>query len=398
MAYHNSTLSLEKMLLKFITEDDPMLEMLKWLCDQLMEAELSSKLGAGKSERTDKRKGYRSGYRPRRFDTRLGTMYLMVPRPRKGGYIPFFVTERKRSEIALMNVIQEAFINGVSTRKIEKVAKSLGIDGISKGQVSSITKELNQQVENFRSRDLEAVYPVLWVDALYEKIRDESNKVQNMAVHIVCGIKRDGSRDILAVEPMYEESESSYLNLFDNLKSRGLSDVWLVVSDAHKGLVSAVKKSFIGASWQRCKVHFMRNILAHIPAKQKKFFSSKLKQIWLQPDYDSAKQYAYTIMDEFEDLYPKAIKVLEEGLEDSLQFYNYEKIDHRKISSTNMVERLNREIRRRTKVVGIFPSMDSYIRLVTSYLIEYSEDWSTGRCYIDSKIIEEIFEEKLKIA
>jgi len=331
MAYQDSTLSFEKMLLKFITEDDPMLEMLKWLCNQLMEAELTSKLGATKSERTDKRNGYRSGYRPRRFDTRMGTMYLMVPRPRKGGYIPFFVTERKRSEVALMNVIQEAFINGVSTRKIERVAKSLGIDGISKGQVSNITKELNRQVEAFGSRDLETEYPVLWVDALYEKIRDETNKVQNMAVHVICGIKRGGTRDILAIEPMYEESESSYLNLFDNLKNRGLSDVWLVVSDAHKGLISAVKKSFIGASWQQCKVHFMRNILAHIPAKQKKTFSAKLKQIWLQPDYESAKRYAYTIMDEFEDLYPSAIKILEEELEDSLQFFNYEKIDHRKI-------------------------------------------------------------------
>lgn len=336
------------MLVKFMIEDDPMLEMLKWLCEQIMEAELTSKIGATKSERTDKRNGYRAGYRPRRFDTRMGTMYLMVPKPRKGGYIPFFVTERKRSEVALINVVQEAFINGVSTRKIDRLAKSLGIDGISKGQVSNITKELNQQVEAFRSRDLETEYSVLWVDALYEKIRDTDNKVQNMAVHIVCGIKRDGTRDILSIEPMYEESESSYLNLFDNLKKRGLSNVWLVVSDAHKGLVSAVKKSFLGASWQRCKVHFMRNILAHIPAKNKKIFSEKLKQIWLQPDYESAKKYAYNLMDEFEELYPSAIKTLEEGLENSLQFYNYGKIDHRKISSTNMIERLNREIRRRT--------------------------------------------------
>jgi len=215
-----------------------------------------------------------------------------------------------------------------------------------------------------------------------------------MAVHVVCGIKLDGTRDILAIQPMYEESEASYTALFQGLKDRGLERTWLVVSDAHKGIVAAVPKSFVGTSWQRCKVHFMRNILAHIPAKQKKPFATKLKQIWLQPDSKSAKQYANMIMDEYENRYPEAIKTLENGLEDSLQFFNFEKIDSRKIASTNMIERLNKEIRRRTKVVGIFPSMDSYIRLVTSYLIEYSEDWSSGRSYIDSRIIATIHEEK----
>lgn len=397
MAYSNSNLPFEKMLLKFVTEEDPMLEMLKWLCDQLMEAEFSTKLGADKSERSSERNGYRSGYRTRRFDTRMGTMYLVVPKPRKGGYIPFFVTEKKRSEVALLNVIQEAFINGVSTRKIEKLAKSLGIDSISRGHVSNITKELNEKVNEFRARTLDEEYPVLWVDALYEKIRDNGH-VRNMAVHVVCGIRLDGTRDILAVQPMYEESEASYTSLFQSLKDRGLKKTWLVVSDAHKGLVAAVPKAFVGASWQRCKVHFMRNILAHIPAKQKKSFATKLKQIWLQPDYKSAKRYASMIMDEFENKYPEAIETLENGLEDSLQFFSFEKIDSRKIASTNMIERLNKEIRRRTRVVGIFPSMDSYIRLVTSYLIEYSEDWSSGRSYIDSKIIEAIHEEKLNAA
>lgn len=393
MAYSNSNLPFEKMLLKFVAKEDPMLEMLKWLCEQLMEAELSAKIGADKSERSTERNGYRSGYRTRRFDTRMGTMYLVIPKPRKGGYIPFFVTEKKRSEVALMNVIQEAFINGVSTRKIDKLAKSLGIESISRGQVSNITKELNEKVNEFRSRTLDEEYPVLWVDALYEKIRDNGH-VRNMAVHVVCDIKLDGTPGILAVQPMYEESEASYTALFQSLKDRGLKKTGLVVSDAHKGLVAAVPKAFVGSSWQRCKVHFMRNILAHIPAKQKKSFATKLKQIWLQPDYKSAKRYASMVMDEYESKYPEAIETLENGLEDSLQFFNFEKIDSRKIASTNMIERLNKEIRRRTRVVGIFPSMDSYIRLVTSYLIEYSEDWSSGRSYIDSKIIATIQEEK----
>ena len=232
MAYLNSTVSFEKMLMKFISEEDPMQSMLKWLCERLMEVEVESKLCAEKSERNKERRGYRSGYRVRRFDTRMGTMYLMVPKIRNGGYIPFFVEAKKRSEAALMNVIQEAYVNGVSTRKIDKLTKTLGIESISHSQVSAITKDLNEQVEAFRSRKLEATYPVLWVDALYERIRD-TQRVKNMAVLVVTGINLEGKRDILAVEPMYEESAATYTNVFDQLKERGLENVWLVVSDAH---------------------------------------------------------------------------------------------------------------------------------------------------------------------
>ena len=394
MVYSNSTVIFEKMLMKFMSEADPMLSMLKWLCEQLMEAEVTSKVNAAKSERTPERSGYRSGYRVRRFDTRMGSIYLFVPKLRKGGYIPFFISEKKRSEVALMNVIQEAYINGVSTRKIEKLAKSLGIDSISRSQVSEITKELNDQVAAFRNRPLEKTYPVLWVDALYEKIR-YGKHVKNMAVLVVIGVDESGHRDILTIEPMQEESEATYKELFENLKARGLKDAWLVVSDAHKGLMKAIQSSFIGCCWQRCKVHFMRNILAHVPAKGKATFAGKLKQIWLQPDIESAKAYANSLMDQYENLYPSAIEVLELGLEDSLQFYNFERMDFRKISSTNMLERLNREIRRRTNVVGIFPSMDSYIRLVTTYLIEYAEDWSSGRCYIKPETIQLTQEDRM---
>ena len=397
MVHPHSTGNFEKMLLQFMSEEDPMLAMLKWLCEQLMEAEVTSKLNAYKSERNTERSGYRSGYRVRRFDTRMGTSYLFVPKLRKGGYIPFFVSERKRSEAALMNVIQEAYINGVSTRKIERLAKSLGIESISRGQVSEITKELNEQVSAFRTRPLEKTYPVLWVDALYEKIR-YGRQVRNMAVLLVIGVDEHGKRDILAVEPMQEESEATYRSLFENLKSRGLKDAWLVVSDAHKGLVKAIQESFLGCSWQRCKVHFMRNILAHLPARGKAEFAEKLKQIWLQPDVESARSYASAIMDNYGDLYPGAVGVLETGLEDSLQFYSFDRIDPRKVSSTNMLERLNREIRRRTSVVGIFPSIDSYIRLVTTYLIEYGEDWSTGRCYIKSEVIQLTRDDRLRAA
>jgi putative transposase len=316
-----------------------------------------------------------------------------VPKLRKGGYIPFFVSEKSRSEAALMNVIQEAYINGVSTRKIRRLAQSLGIESISRGQVSNITRELNEQVQAFRNRKLEKIYPVLWVDALYEKIRYD-NRVINMAVEVVIGIDIEGKRDILAIETMQEESEATYKSLFDSLKARGLEEVWLVVSDAHKGLTKAIRESFVGCAWQRCKVHFMRNILARIPSKDKATFASRLKQIWLQPDIDTAKAYADSLMNEYENRYPEAIRSLEEGLEDSLQFYSFQRMDARKISSTNMLERLNREIRRRTNVVGVFPNMDSYIRLVTSCLIEYSEDWSAGNAYINPEKIVLIQEER----
>jgi putative transposase len=279
MAYHKSTLNFEKMLLKFIGEPDPMLSMLEWLCHKMMEVEVASKLGASKNEHSDDRKGYLSGTRVRRFDTRMGTMYLLVPKVRKGGYVPFFVTEKKRSEQALLQVVQEAFVNGISTRKIERLAHSLGIESISASQVSVINKQLNEQIQEFRERRLNETYPVIWVDALYEKIRAD-HRICNMAVLVVCGVNLDGQREILAVEPMFEESEASYTALFDSLKARGLRNIWLAVSDAHQGLVNAVHKSFIGCSWQRCKVHFMRNILAHVPAKEKEFFAAKLKQIW----------------------------------------------------------------------------------------------------------------------
>ena len=212
-------------------------------------------------------------------------MYLMVPKIRNGGYIPFFVEARKGSEVALMNVFQEVYVNGVSTRKIDRLTKALGIESISRGQVSTITKELNEQVDAFRQRTLETTYSVLWVDVLYERIRD-NHTVKNMAVLVVTGINLAGKRDILAVEPMYEESAATYTELFDTLKARALKTVWLVVADVYKGLVKAVRESFIGCAWQRCKVHFMRNILAHIPGKDKKTVTGKLKQIWLQPNYD----------------------------------------------------------------------------------------------------------------
>jgi transposase-like protein len=387
MAKRNLSTLFKSLLLQFVGEADPLLSMLEWMTQQLMQVEAEARVGAEKGKHTTERKTHFSGYRWRRFDTRLGTTYLCVPKLRNGGYVPFFVVERKRSEQALVQVIQEAFVNGVSTRKVERLAKALGIEGMSASQVSEISRGLDEQVEAFRSRELEEEYPVVWVDALYEKIRMDG-RVISAAVLVVTAINRSGTREILAVEPMESETEATYTRVFQNLKARGLKRVWLVVSDAHLGIQAAVKKCFLGSSWQRCRIHFIRNILATVGQREKARVAAKLKQIWQQPDRGSAIRMARLFIAEFRQSHPLTVETLRQGLEDSLQFYAFEELDGRKISSTNMQERLHEEVRRRSRVVGIFPSSESYVRLVTAYLIEYSEEWAVARSYIRSELIE----------
>jgi transposase-like protein len=397
MASSKDTTLYEGLLSQFIGEPDPLQAMLEWITTQMMQIEASQKVGASKGQHSAERTTYFSGTRVRRFDTRLGTMYLLVPKLRKGGYIPFFVTAKKRSEQALMEVVQEAFISGVSTRKTDRLAQALGIANISAGQVSDITRALDAQVQAFRTRPLEAAYPVLWIDALYEKIR-VNHRVQNLAVLVVMGITQTGTREVLAVEPVYQEAQETYQALFQSLKERGLQQVWLCVSDAHRGLQAAIQQEFLGCSWQRCKVHFLRNILAKVSPKQKKTVAQRLTQIWHQPDMATARRYAASLINEYEEAFPEAMARLEEGLEDSLQCYAFSHFDARKVSSTNVLERLNREIRRRSRVASPFPSMASYLRLITCYLIEYTEDWSTGRSYISATNIEDQAEALSKAA
>ena len=383
MAKKNDTRFFENKLLDFVAAQDPLLEMLQWVMDKFMEIEVARKTGAPKGSHSQGRTGYRCGYRVRRFDTRLGTVYLSVPKIRQGGYIPFFVTEKKRSEQALIQVVQECWLNGVSTRKIENIARRLGIESLSASEVSEINSGLDQMVEEFRTRRLDAEYPVIWADALYEKIRD-NHRVVSKAVMVVKAVNLEGRQEILAVEPMENESEETYSALFRKLQERGLEKVWLCVSDAHRGLQAAIRSTLHGTSWQRCKVHFMRNILAYVPQRDKERVAARLRLIWQAPDEKSARAMKAAFCQEYEKSFPKAVECLEEGFEDSVQFYAFEELDGRKISSTNTLERLNREIRRRSSVVGIFPSTDSYIRLITSYLLEYSDDWQTERCYMNA--------------
>ncbi|HOW86792.1 MAG TPA: IS256 family transposase [Candidatus Aminicenantes bacterium] len=381
MAQQHYKSPLEKALLQFIAEPDPYLAMLKWVMTEMMRIEAEAKVGAAKGKHSSERATYFSGARARRVDTRMGTVYLLVPKVRKGGYVPFFVSERRRSEQALIAVVQEAFVNGVSTRKIERLAHAMGIENISASQVSEFNKELDAQVEDFKARPLAEEYPFLWIDALYQKVRVEG-RVISVAVMIACGVNPAGSREILAVEPMFDESEDSWRVFFRKLKARGMKRTALVISDAHAGIQAAARKEWLGASWQRCKVHFMRNILAKVPHREKSRFAAHLKQIWLEPDKKSARRAAAALIDDYEKRFPDAIRCLEEGLEDSLSFYDFPEVDKKRISSTNGQERLNMEIRRRSRVVGVFPSVESYVRLTICYLIEYSEDWANERSYI----------------
>ena len=382
MAQEHDTTCFMEVLQEISESGNPLLTMLRMMCQEFMELEVSQKISADRSERTESRSGYRSGYRDRRLDTRLGTLNLSVPKLRSGGYVPAFMERWQRSEQALIATIHDIYVMGVSTRKVKALAESMGIESISAAEVSKMAKGLDEQVEAFRKQDFSGKkYPILWVDAIYEKVRVDS-RVVSMAIEIVCGVSTDGHREVLAIEPMAMESKDSYLALFRDLRSRGLEVPKLIISDAHTGLVAAIQEGFPGASWQRCKVHFMRNILAHIPQRSKDTFAKELKQIWLAENIDQARKLASILADKYRSKYPKAIECLENGLEDSLTFFSFPMIDQRKIASSNMIERLNKEIRRRTRVVGIFPNEASYMRLVCSYIMEYAEDWAYERVYL----------------
>jgi len=289
----------------------------------------------------------------------------------------------------------------VSTRKIERLAKEMGIENISASQVSQINKGLDEQVEAFRNRPLEKSYPFVWVDALYEKVRNPEGRVVSTAIMIAYGVTLEGRREVLAIEPFRAETAETWRAFFEKLKARGVEDIALLISDAHFGIQKALKETFIGSSWQRCKVHFMRNILAHVPPKSKERFAARLKQIWLQESKQDAMMIAETIREEFGKKFPEAIEVLDSGLEDSLQFYHFPQIDKRRIGSTNVLERINKEIRRRSRVVSIFPSKTSYLRLIATYLMEYTEDWEVERSYIKPDKLQEvmdIYEAQLRAA
>lgn len=354
--------------------DDPIRAMAQLMADFLMESEVTAKVGAEPHERSAERTTYRNGYRPRRWDTRLGTLELQVPKVREGGYVPSFIEHRKRSEQALISVIQEAVVQGVSTRKIEAVLSELGIAGVSAGQVSQLCSALDDKVRQFRERRLgECRY--LWVDAVYEKVR-EDERVESMAVVIATGVNLQGRREVVGFDVIPTESEEGWTQFFKDLKERGLHGVRLVVSDAHGGLKNAVKK-VMKSEWQRCKVHFYRNVLVQVPRRSQAEVAEAMKAVFVQRDEKSAKAKAAELVRQLQSRFAKAMEIFEAGIDDVLSYFHYPAPHRTRISSTNPLERLNKEIRRRTRVVGIFPHRGACLRLIGMLLIETHEDWLT---------------------
>jgi putative transposase len=354
--------------------EDPLRAMAEMIADFIMEAEVTAKVGAEPHERSPERTTHRNGFRERRWDTRLGTLALKVPKVRDGGYVPSFIEHRRRSEQALVSVIQEAVVQGVSTRKIEAVLEEFGIAGISAGQVSQLCAALDEKVRQFRERPLgESRY--LWVDALYEKVRID-NRVESMAVVIATGVNPQGRREVLGFDVIPAESEESWTLFFKSLKERGLKGVSLVISDAHAGLKAAVRK-VLKAEWQRCKVHFYRNVLVHIPKRSQAEVSEAMKGVFVQRDEKSARAKAADLMGLFQNRFSQAMEVFEAGIDDVLSYLHYPQPHRIRISSTNPLERLNLEIRRRTRVIGIFPHAGACVRLIGMLLVEKHEDWLT---------------------
>jgi len=354
--------------------EDPIRAMAEMITDFVMEAEVSAEIGAEPYERAAERTTQRNGYRQRRWDTRLGTLNLQVPKVREGGYIPSFIEHRRRSEQAMVSVIQEAVVQGVSTRKIEAVLKQFGIAGVSAGQVSQLCAGLDEKVHQFRERPLGEIRYV-WVDALYEKVRMDE-RVESMAVVVATGVNVQGGREVLGFDVIPTESEEGWSLFFKSLKERGLCGVQLVISDAHTGLKAAVRKMF-KAEWQRCKVHFYRNVLVHVSKRSQADVSEAMKAVFVQRDDSSAKAKAADLVKQFQSRFPKAMEVFEAGIDDVLSYLHYPQSHRTRVSSTNPLERLNLEIRRRTRVVGIFPHAGACTRLIGMLLLEKHEDWLT---------------------
>ncbi len=365
-------------------------ELLALVLDRAMEIEVDQRVGAGRYERTGERQSYRNGSRPRRFDTRLGTIDLDVPKLRFGGYVPAFLERRSRSERALVAVVQEAMLAGVSTRKMEKLARSLGVESISKSQVSELCAELDAKATTFRMRPLVKRYPYLMLDALYEKVRVDG-AVVTQAVVVAYGIGEDGLREVIGVDVVESESTDSWTTFLRGLADRGLHGVKLVVSDAHAGLKAAIASVLSGSSWQRCKVHFMRNIIAHVPLKQKAAVGSDLSSIFAQPTRELAERRAADVAVTHRRSSARAMQILDDGISEALNYLAFPRPHWRKLASTNPIEHLNRDIRRRTKLVGIFPNITSALRLITLVLAEQTEDWQTERRYMNADLLSPLY-------
>lgn len=365
-------------------KDDLSKTILTTVFQQLMEEQRTQYIKANEYERSDERVSQRNGYYKRGWTTRIGTLDLEVPRTRDGKFSPNVFERYQRNEKALLASMLEMYISGVSTRKVSKVVEELCGKKVSKSFISDLTKELDPIVKAWQNRSLtDKKYPFVMVDVLYIKVR-ETHRVISKSCHIALGITGDGNREIIGLMIQNSESDASWSIFFDYLKQRGLYGTELIISDAHPGLVSAIRKSFTGASWQRCQVHFMRNILTTVPKKDSKPFREAIKAIFRFTDIELARAAKNSLLEAYADQpkYQKACETLDQGFEDAFQ-YTVVGQGHSRLKSTNLIERLNQEVRRREKVVRIFPNIDSANRLIGAVLIDLHEEWiSSDRKYI----------------
>jgi putative transposase len=364
-------------------DTDFLREGVRILAEAVMEAEVTELTGVAHGERApDRRLTSRNGYRDRRWDTRVGTIDLAIPKVRDGSYFPSLLEPRRRAERALLAVVQEAYVLGVSTRRVEDLVETLGIASLSRSEVSRICAALDAEVDAFRNRSLAGErYPYLWLDATYVKVRD-AGRVVAMAALVAIGIGTSGERRILGLElaPGNDEG-SAWAPFLRGLVERGLAGVRLVISDAHRGLVKAVREQLLGAAWQRCRVHFTRNAQDLVPRSARGGIATVIRLIFEQPDEASARAELRRVVDSLRPRFPAVAELLIDAEADLLVHFTFPEAHRRQIRSTNPLERLNKEIKRRTAVVGIFPTRASLIRLVGMVLAEQDDDWQDGRRY-----------------
>ena len=358
-------------------DGDVLREGIRVLSQALIETEVAGLIGAERHERSGDRSAYRNGTRTRTWDTRVGTIELAIPKVRPGTYFPSLLQPRRRAEHALLAVVQEAYVYGVSTRKVDDLMKALGLDGMSKSEVSRICGELDTVVAAFRTRALTGEHRYLWVDATYHKVRVDG-RVISQATVVAVGVTSEGERQVLGVDVGPSEDRAFWTAFLRSLVKRGLTGVRLVVSDAHEGLKQAISTVLTGTTWQRCRVHFMRNLLATVPHGAREAIAAIVRTIFAQPDHGSAMTQLRKVAEGLRGRFARAAAVLEEAAEDILA-YRHLPIEHlRQLHSTNPLERLNKEIKRRSNVVGIFPNPAAVIRLVGAILLEQDDEWTVA--------------------